>query len=109
VRLRLTRLKERSMRIDPAEEEIFILSDEIIDHIRMFLLRPDNHDEKAIQSRIVLRAVIHVVGIMLSEIDCPHCWESTIKAAERSFAEMLRELPAIRDEGDSEQSVQSIR
>ncbi len=77
------------MTTSAAEEESFILSDEIIDHISSFFPPPDNHQEKTNQVCRALQALINVISMVLCQIDCPDCWELTINAVESSFAEMM--------------------
>jgi hypothetical protein len=96
------------MTTDAADEATFILSDEIIDHISSFFPRPDNHSEKTGQTCKVLQALINVIGLILCEIDCPDCWELTMKAVESSFARMLSDLPTVRAEAEAEQRAEYI-
>lgn len=91
------------MTTSAADDTIFVLSDEIIDHINSFFPPSDNHHEKTTQACRVLQALINVIGMVLCEMDCPDCWELTIKAAESSFAQMLTDLPAVRAEAEAEQ------
>ena len=93
------------MIICAADEQIFILSDEIIDHIYSFFPPSNDRDEKTSQACAALQALINVIGVVLSEIDC---WEPTTKAVERSFAQMLREVPAVRAELEGEQRAYSV-
>jgi hypothetical protein len=90
------------------EEETFILSDEIIDHIDSFFPPPDNHHEKTNQACRALQALINVIGMVLCEIDCPDCWELTKDAVESSFAQMLRDLPAVRAETEAQQRAEYV-
>jgi len=86
-----------------ADEETFVLSDEIIDHIDSFFPSTDNCHEKASQACRALQALINVIGILLCEIDCADCWELAIKAIETRFAQMLKDLPAVRADVETEQ------
>lgn len=86
----------------PEEEEIFVLSDEIIDYIHGFFPRLDGSQDRILQSCIALKALINVIGIMLSEIDS----DFTVKAVAGSFFKMLEDLSAIKAEG--EQNAPSI-
>ena len=95
---------ETSMTIRAADEDTFVLSDEIIDHIYSFFPRSDNHHDRTIQACTALQALINVIGIMLCEIDS----EFTIKAVAGSFSAMLKDLPAIKHEADREQRQHSI-
>ena len=63
-----------------ADEETFVLSDEIIDLIDSFFPSTDNCHEKASKACRALQALINVIGILLCEIDCADCWELAIKA-----------------------------
>jgi hypothetical protein len=96
--------KGTSMTI-PAEEEIFVLSDEIIDQIYSYFPRSDSQHDRTIQACMALQALINVISIMLCEIDS----EFAIKAVIDSFTEMLKDLPAIRAEVEHEQKAQSIQ
>jgi hypothetical protein len=96
------------MTISADDEKTFILSDEIIAHINSFFPPPNNHNEKTIQTSAALRALLNVIGTVLYEIDCADCWELTIKAVERSFAQMLKDVPAAKAEVEGEQRAQSI-
>jgi hypothetical protein len=40
---------------------------------------------------------------LLCEIDCADCWELAIDAIETSFAQMLKDLPAVRADVEAEQ------
>src|SRR5262249_28493473 len=100
---------EAGMTITAADEETFVLSDEIIDHINSFFARPDGHHDRMNQTSSALQALINVIGMMLCEIDCPDCGEFTIKAVESSFAKMLKDVPAIRAEIEAEQGAKSNR
>ncbi len=91
------------MTTSAAEEETFILSDEIIDHINGFFPPPDNHHEKTDQACRALQALINVIGMVVCQIDCPDCRELTIKAVQSSFAQMLTDLPAVRAEAEEQQ------
>lgn len=91
------------MTTSATEEEIFILSDEIVDHISTFFPPSDSHDEKANQTCGALQALINVIGTVLCQLDCPDCWELATKAIESSFAQMLADLPAIRAEAEAQQ------
>ena len=86
------------MAISAADEETFILSDEIIDHIYSFFPAPNDQHEKTQQACVALQALINVIGMILCEMDCPNCWEITKKAVESSFARMLKDVPAVRAE-----------
>jgi hypothetical protein len=88
-----------------ADEQIFILTDQIIDHIYSFFPPSNDHDEKTGQACAALRALITVIGVVVSEMDC---WDSTTIALERSFAQMLKEVPSIRAELEREQRPHSI-
>jgi hypothetical protein len=87
-----------------ADEEIFVLSDEIIDHIHSFFPRSDSHHHKTIQAWMALQALINVIGIMLCEKDS----EFTTKAVTGSFAQMLKDIRAIKAEIEAERKAQSI-
>jgi len=87
-----------------SDEETFVLGDEIIDHIDGFFLQSDSYHDRTIQSCIALQALINVIGIMLCEIDS----EFTTNAVEGSFVRMLKDLPVIKMEVDTEQIEQSI-
>jgi len=86
------------MTISAANEKIFVLSDEVIDRIHRFFPPPNDHNERTNQACAALQALINVIGMVLSEIDCPNCWEITTKAVESSFARMLKDVPAVRAE-----------
>jgi hypothetical protein len=90
------------------DEEIFILSDEIIDHIASFFPPPNDHIEKTSQAWAALKALINVIGTVLYELDCHDCWAFTTNVLERSFAQMLKDVPAVRAELEREQRAQSI-
>jgi hypothetical protein len=87
-----------------ADEEIFALSDEIIDHIDSFFPRSDSHHNRMVQACMALQALINAIGILLCTIDS----EYTIKAVEGSFAKMLRDLPEIRAEAQEIHKSQSV-
>ena len=87
-----------------ADEKIFALSDEIIDHIDSFFPRSDSHHNRMVQACMALQALINVIGILLCTIDS----ESTIKAVEGSFAKMLEDLPELQSEVEEDQKAQSI-
>src|SRR5260370_42320003 len=92
-----------------ADEETFVLSDEIIDHINSFFPSTDNCREKASQACRALQALINVIGILLCEIDCADCWELAIEAIETSFAPMLKDPPGVRANVAAEQREGGIR
>ena len=94
------------MTTSATEEETFVLSDEIIGHISSFFPPPDNHHEKTNQACRALQALINVIGMVLCQIDCPDCWELTIKTVESRFAQMLTDLPAVRAEAEAEAEAQ---
>jgi hypothetical protein len=96
------------MSISAADDKIFTLSDEIIDHIYGFFSPPNDHNEKTQQACAALQALINVIGIVLYEIDCPDCSELTTKAVEKSLARMLKDVPVARAEVEGEQTAQSI-
>jgi hypothetical protein len=96
------------MSISAADEKIFTLSDEIIDHIYGFFSPPNDHNEKTHQACAALQALINVIGTILYEIDCPDCRELTANVVENSFARMLKDVPAARAEVEGEQRAQSI-
>lgn len=96
------------MTTSAAEEESFILSEEIIGHINSFFPPPYNHHDKANQACRALQALIYVIGIIVCEIDCPDCWELTIKAVQGSFAQMLTDLPAVRAEVEGQQKSEYV-
>jgi hypothetical protein len=96
------------MTTSAADEKTFILSDEIVDHIYSFFPPSNDHIEKTNQAWAALQALINVIGTLLYETDCPDCWELSIKAVERSFAQMLKDVPAVRAELEVEQRAQSI-
>jgi hypothetical protein len=87
-----------------ADEEIFVLSDEIIDHISSFFARSDSHHHKTMQACMALQALINVIGMMLCEIDS----EFTTKAVAGSFVQMLKDIRAIKADIESERKAQSI-
>jgi hypothetical protein len=87
-----------------ADEEIFVLSDEITDHIYSFFLRSGSHHHKTMQACMALQALINVIGIMLCETDS----EFATKAVAGSFARMLKDIRAIKAETEAERKVQSI-
>src|SRR5262249_781907 len=99
--------QEAGMTITAAEEEVFVLSDEIIDRINGFFSRPDGHHDEMNQVSAALQALINVMGILLCEIDCPDCGEFTIKVVQSSFAKLLDDLPTIRAEVGEEQGAKS--
>jgi hypothetical protein len=94
--------------ISAADEKIFILSDEIINHIHGFFPAPNGHNERTKQACAALQAIINVIGMVLYEIDCPHCLELTTKAVEKSFVQMLKDVPVARAEVEGEQRAQSV-
>src|SRR5258706_16274206 len=96
------------MTISAADERLFILSDEIIAHIYSFFPPPNDHHEKVSQACAALQALINVIGVVLCEIDCANCWELTLKAVESSFAQMLKDAPAVRAEFEAEHRAQTI-
>ena len=96
------------MTISTVDEKIFILSDEIIDHIYGFFPLSNDHDDKTHQACAALQALINVAGIILHEIDCPDCRELMAKVVEKSFARVLKDVPAARAEVEGEQRAQSI-
>lgn len=91
-----------------ADEAIFILSDEIINHINSFFPSSGNHHDKTEQACKVLQALINVIGMILCEIDCADCWKLTMKAVESSFVQMLTDLPAVRAEAEAEQRAEYV-
>jgi hypothetical protein len=52
-----------------------------------------------------LEALINVIGVLLSEIDCVECWELTTKVVETSFVQMLKDVPVMRADVEAEQRV----
>lgn len=96
------------MTTSATEEETFVLSDEIIGHISSFFPPPDNHHEKTNQACRALQALINVIGMVLCQIDCPDCWELTIKTVESRFAQMLTDLPAVRAEAEAQQRAEYV-
>jgi hypothetical protein len=96
------------MTISAADEAIFVLSDEIIDHINSFFPPSDNHHEKTKHACRVLQALINVIAMVLCEIECHDCWEPTIKAVESSFAQMLTDLPTVRAEAEAKQGAEYV-
>jgi hypothetical protein len=96
------------MTSNAADEMTFILSEEILGRIDSFFPLPNDQREKADQARSALGALINVIGVILCEIDCPNSWELTLKAVEGSFAQMLKEAPALRAEVEAEQKAPSI-
>jgi hypothetical protein len=93
------------MIIFAADARIFMLRDQIIDHIYSFFPPSNDHDEKTSQACATLRALITAIGAVLSEMDC---WESTTKALETNFGQMLKEVPTVRAELEGEQRPYSI-
>jgi hypothetical protein len=92
------------MAINAVDEETFILSDEVIDHIHSFFSAPNDQHEKTQQACAALQALINVSGMILCKMDCPNCWEEiTKKAVESSFARMLKDVPAVRAEVEGEE------
>jgi hypothetical protein len=91
-----------------ADEKVFVLSDEIVDHIKSFFLPTDNSHDKTNQACTALRVLINVIDILMCEIECHDCWELTIKAVESTFSQMLKDLPAVRAEIEAGQRAQSI-
>jgi hypothetical protein len=97
------------MNTDAADDATFILSDEIIDHVNSLFPPTDNHSEKTRQTCNVLQALINAIGLVLYEIDCPDCWELTMKAVESSSWETgVRRLKIDRSSGHRS-STRSIR
>jgi hypothetical protein len=96
------------MTISAADERTFILSDEIIARIYSFFPPPNGHNEKAAQACAALQALINVIGMVLSEVDCANCRELTLKAVESSFAQMLKDTPALWAEVGEAHRAQSI-
>ena len=81
-----------------ADEETFVLSDEIIDRIYGFFPKPDNDHDRTIQACAALQALINVIGILLCEVSS----EFAIKAVVSSFAKMLKDLPDIITDDERE-------
>jgi hypothetical protein len=96
------------MTISAADEKTFILSDEIAAHIYSFIPPPHDHNEKADQACMALQACIHVIGVVLCEIECNRCWDLTLKAVENAFFQLLKDAPVLRAEVEAEQGAQSI-
>ena len=96
------------MSISVADQKTFTLSDEIIAQIDSFFPPPNDHNEKTHQARAALQSLVNAIGVVLCEIDCTNCWQLTLKAVERSFAQMLDEAPALRAEIEAEHRAQSI-
>jgi hypothetical protein len=90
--------------IRPEDEEIFVLSDEIMDYIHGFFPRLDGREDRMLQSCIALKALINVIGIMLSEMDS----DFTVRAVAGSFFKMLEDLSAIRAEIEDERKAASV-
>jgi hypothetical protein len=57
----------RGMSISAADEKMFVLGEEIIDHINSFFPPADSIHEKTIHACAALRALINVIGIVLGE------------------------------------------
>jgi hypothetical protein len=93
------------MTTNAADEETFVLSDEVLDHINSFFPPPDGHHEKTLQACQATQALINVIGILLCEIYCTDCWELTTKVVESSFVQMLKDLPVVRADMGAEQRV----
>jgi hypothetical protein len=93
------------MTTNPADEETFILSDEVLDHINSFFPPPDNHHEKTNQACQAMQALINVIGILLSDIYCVDCWELATKAVEGSLVQMLKDIPVVRADVGAKQRV----
>ena len=96
------------MTTSAAEEETFILSDEIIDHINSFFPPPDSHHEKTNQACRALQALINVIGMLACQIDCPDCRELTLRAVQSSFAQMLTDVPAVRAEAGEREGAKYV-
>jgi hypothetical protein len=56
-----------------ADEKVFVLSDEIVDHIKSFFLPTDNSHDKTNQACTALRVLINVIDILMCEIECHDC------------------------------------
>jgi hypothetical protein len=82
----------------PADEKIFILSDDIIDRIYSFFAAPGDHNEKTQQACAALQALINVIGMVLVEIECPHCLKIMTNGVQSSFVQMLKDVPDVRAE-----------
>ena len=94
------------MTISVSDETIFVLSDEIVARIDSFFPVSNDHNEKTYQACAALQALVNVIGMVLCEMDCADCWQITTKAVEKSFAQMLKDVPLVRAE--EEQTAQSI-
>jgi hypothetical protein len=93
------------MTTNAADEETFVLSDEVLDHINSFFPSVDSHHEKTNQACRAMQALINVISVLLCEIDCADCWELTTKAVESSFVQMLKDAPVVRADVEAEQRV----
>ncbi len=72
--------------ISAADEKVFILSDEIINHIYGFFPAPNGHNERTKQACAALQAIINVIGMVLYEIDCLIAWNSRQRPSRKALS-----------------------
>jgi hypothetical protein len=82
-----TRLGCVNSAISAADEETFILSDEIIDHVYRFFPPLNVHHGQTQQACAALQAFTKVIGMVLCKIDCPWSLGNYEKAVESSLPE----------------------